>query len=202
MVNVRARIGGLEHGSPRLAACKEVCFDCLTRITALQNWRGSDAHASSPPAPTPNKTKLQKWAAGCPAPSNGPPAKKSQLPCQHPPASTTGRAKRGRPTRPSRNFHSFLLHLQRCRRHRVEGLWTTFECCTSRDQVAVSAAPRDCTLLPPFPCLRFLSPSTSRYPARHTTRAPDESACPCDEATRQPRWTTSTSTSTRRSSST
>lgn len=113
---------GLWHGAPRLAACKEVCFvlgastDADYCAAKLAGYRFARVE---PPAPTPNKTKLLQWAAGCPAPSNGPPRRNPTFPVNthgDPPASTTGKERQAHPTESQRPF---LLHLKHCRRHRV-----------------------------------------------------------------------------------
>lgn len=184
MVNDRARIGawGAEVGCGNMQG--SVCLHCLlgliclTRITALQNWRGTDPHASSPPAPTPNKTKSQNGQPVAQHLPTRPPAKKSHLPCQHPLASTTGqkrgKARQGKahPTRSQQpTVHSFCI---------FDIAVATDECCTSCDQIAVSVAQRDSALCH----LHFLAFifhllvdllrlfCTSRYPApnQHTKR--------------------------------
>lgn len=146
MVNCRARIG---LGAPRLAACKEVCLDCLPdadcRPAKLAGYRSARVEPADR-APKQN-------TAGCPAPSNGPPRK--EIPTF--PVNTcinNGRAKTGT-AHPIPSQRPFLLASSKLPSPPTQGLRIPFECCTSCDQVAVSAAARDCALLPRFPCPCF-----------------------------------------------
>lgn len=120
MINGRARIGawGAEVGRPaRKCASSGLlglpdadCLRCKIGGVPIRTRRATRAH--------PKQNKVPKWASGCPAPSNRrpPSAKKSHLPCQHPPASTTGKERQAHPTE---SQHPFLLRLQHCCRHQL-----------------------------------------------------------------------------------
>lgn len=203
MVNCRARIG---LGAPRLAACRGVCcsssvgFGRLTRIAALQNWRGTDPHASSHPRPPQTKQKLQ---GGQSVAQHLPtaPAKKSHLPCQHPRINNRQR-EAGQahwtldPVATSIPFASSTLPSPP-----IPASFSNVAPAVTRlgRRVCCSAGLHSVTT---FPCHFFPSVLLLFSICLYFTIPHERRACPCDQATRPPRWTTSTSTSTRRSSST
>lgn len=149
---------------------------CLTRITALQNWRGTDPHASSQPRP-PQTKQSPKMGSRLPSTFRlGPPRRNPTFPVNTHLHQQQGKreARQGKahPTRSQQpTVHSFCI---------FDIAVATDECCTSCDQIAVSVAQRDSALCH----LHFLAFifhllvdllrlfCTSRYPApnQHTKR--------------------------------
>lgn len=135
------RLGGLQGSVLRVA-----CLGCLTRIACAAKLAGYRSVRVEPPAPTPNKTKSQ---SGLPVaqhlPTDGPPPRRNPTF----PVNThlhQQQAKRGRPTRPSRNIHSFCIFNTAV----ATDTGPVFECCTSFEQAAVH-----CALSPQAPRLSF-----------------------------------------------
>lgn len=138
-------------------------FTCLDRSTdtdyraaKLAGYRSATRRATLPRLP---QTKQSAWV-GRPLPSTfqRSPAKIIPPPLPTPAAINNSQRQRGRPTRPSRNIHPFLLHSQRCRRRRVrQSLLPNVTPAVTRSPVssAPPPPPRDCTLSLQFPWLGF-----------------------------------------------
>lgn len=152
MVNDRARIGTWGRRGQMQRPARKCVLRLLDADYCAAKLAGYQSARVEPTRALPKQNKVPKWAAGCPAPSDSaPPRRNPTFPVNTHLHQQQGKreARQGKahPTRSQQpTVHSFCI---------FDIAVAADECCTSCDQIAVSAAQRDCALSPQFPCLHF-----------------------------------------------